>query len=136
MSKRNLIKVCVFRGSCITDYYNYLKPLMKKSPSRVIFHAVTKDSDCILNDLLELKSYLTKQFPECEFIISCPTIRTDNHAANITIRNLCCKLKDLKIPIIYHENVDTECLGRGGLHLNEKGFGRLAMNFISYNRTH
>ena len=83
----------------ITDYYNYLAPLMTKSSSRVIFHASTNDAvtkDCILNELLELKSYFTERFPECEFIISCPTIRTDNHTTNITIRKLCCKLNDLK----------------------------------------
>ena len=28
------------------------------------------------------------------------------------------------------------CPGRGGLHLNKKGSGRLAVNFISYNRRH
>ena len=50
----------------------------------------------ILNELLLLKFYFAEQ-PKCETIISCPIIRTDNHAANITVRNLCMKLEDLKI---------------------------------------
>ena len=139
MSKRSLVKVRVFKGSRVADFYHYLEPLLQKSPSKIIFHAATndavsKESAVIIDELLQLKFYVAGRYPECNFIISCPTIRTDNHAANITLRNLRTKLKELKIPIICNDNIDSDCLGRGGLHLNEKGSGKLAVNFISYNR--
>ena len=98
--------------------------------------AVSKDSESILKELLDIKCFFEERYPESEFVISCPTIRSDNEAANITIRNLGRKLKELQLPIISHDNVDSSCLGKGALHLNAKGSGRLAMNFISYNRSH
>ena len=33
--------------------------------------------------------------------------------------------------IIRNDNIDGSCLSKGGLHLNDKGSGRLAMNFLS-----
>ena len=111
---------------------------MSKCPSKVIIHAgtndaVIKDSSIILQELLQFKFHFSERYPECNKIISCPTLRIDNHVANITLRKLRDKLKDLKIPVIYNNNIDVDCLGRGGLHPNEKGSGRLAVNFISYN---
>ena len=41
MSKSSLVKVRVFKGSRVADFYNYLEPLLQKSPSKVIFQRMT-----------------------------------------------------------------------------------------------
>ena len=79
-------------------------------PPKVIVHAgtddaVIKDSYIILQELLQLKFHFSERYSECNIMISCPTLRTDNHAANIALRNLRDKLKDLKIPVIYNNNI-------------------------------
>ena len=92
-------------------------------PSKVILHAgyndtTIKDISLILQNLLRLKFHFNDRHPN--LITSCPIIRTDNHAANITLRNLLAKLKDLEISIIDNEILDIGCLGKGGLHLNDR----------------
>ena len=46
------------------------------------------------------------------------------------------KLINQKIPIILNENITDEHLGYRGLHLNDHGLGKLAMNYIRYMRKH
>ena len=87
---------------------------MLKCPSKVIIHtgtndAVIKNSYIISQELLQFKSHFSERCPECNIIISCPAHRIDNHAANTTLRNLRDKLKDLKIPVIYANNIDLDC---------------------------
>ena len=111
---------------------------MLKCHWKVIIHAGTNaaviDESIILQELLQLKSPFSERYPECNVIITYPTLCTDNHAAEM-LQNLHNKLKDL-FPVIYYNNIDVDCLGRGELHLNEKGSGKLAVYFISYNRRH
>ena len=83
MSKNRLIKVRSFSGARIEDFYSYLQPLMKKLPSRLIIHAATNnaihsDSDCIMEQLMELKHHLKEFHPNCEVFFSCPIIRMDH----------------------------------------------------------
>ena len=67
---------------------------------------------------------------------SCPIMRNDNNKAKYVVAELWVKLSNINIPLIYNDNISEDCLGKGGLHLNLKGSGRLASNFISYNRRH
>ena len=145
MSKNQLFKVRVFPGAHVSDFYHYLEPLMEKRPAKLIIHAGTNDAvekNCneILNELLQLKFYTNKRFPSCFVTISCPTLRTDNSKARNTLNELRLKLVQINIPVITNDNITEECLGGGGkhpgLHLNNKGYGRLAMNFIACNRSY
>ena len=43
-------------------------------------------------------------------------------------------MKDFSGKLIDNDNVDRSCLGRKSLHLNAKGSGRIAINFISQMR--
>ena len=114
---------------------------MKKLPSRLIIHAGTNnaihsDSDCIIEQLMELKHHLKEFHLNCEVFFSCPIIRTDHHAARITINNLRDNFSELDVPVLLNKNIDVDCLGVKGLHLNKKGTGKLTVNFISFNRKH
>lgn len=142
MEKRmgNNIRVRSFPGARIKDMYYYLTPLIAKRPTYIILHVSTNDAadkssaDEILNDLLQLKQFIEKSLPDSTLIISYPLIRTDRIGPKRTIFDLREKLNMLNINCIMHENLTEEHLGKGGLHLNAKGLGRLATNYISFIR--
>ena len=69
--------------------------------------------------------------PNIKIYLSHPVLRIDDAKANLTLRHFTNKLKSLNIGVIINDNIDVTCLGKAGLHLNPKGSGRLAMNFLS-----
>ena len=64
-------------------------------------------------------------------IISTPTLRMDNTKAGFVLGLVADKLVALSIPLVNNDGVDARCVGRAGLHLNMKGAGKLASNFIA-----
>ena len=66
--------------------------------------------------------------------MSKPIIRHDNGKANLTIRNVNKHLSALQLECIENDNISSQHLGRKGLHLNPKGKGRLALNFMKQNQ--
>ena len=118
--------------------HDYLKPLLKKNPSTIIIHigsndSVHKTANEILNEIENLISFIKEILPDVKIYHSCPILRTDNVRANAVLNKLNQILKD-KPNSIHNENIDESCLGRKGLHLNPKGSGRLAINYISLMR--
>ena len=133
------VKVRAFPGARVDDLYDYLAPLVKKRPSNIILHigsndAIDKTADQILKEILDLKANILLILPTVRVYLSCPTIRLDNKVVNDVLRDLDCKLKSLAVDIISNDNVDRTCLGKKRLHLNPKGSGRLAMNYIALMR--
>ena len=55
-------------------------------------------------------------------------MRHDHGKASLTISHLSKKFKDLSVSIVYKSNIGAFYLNSGGLHLNEKGLGKLAAN--------
>ena len=90
----------------------------------------------IVSELLLLKKWILSVIPEVIIAISCPTIRSDNQKAKLTILNIRKKLSDLKVNIIANDNINEDHLGRKGLHLNNRGSARLAMNYLAHIRKH
>ena len=136
---KNNVKVRSFPGACMRDMYYYLEPLLMKCPTNVILHACTNDAidkepHELTDELLQLKHHVENTLPGSNVIISYPTIRTDKQQAKGTIINLRKTLDLLQINSITNENITEEHLGKGGLHLNAKDSGRLAMNYISFIR--
>ena len=91
-------------------------------------------SDILLSELLSLKKWILEVLPDVNVTFSCPTIRSDNQKARLTILHLRKKLSDLNINCISNENINHSHLGRKGLHLNNRGLARLAMNYLSHIR--
>ena len=137
LSKRNIpVKVRSFSGCTIEDMYCYIRPLLRKKPSHIILHVSTNDApnksaDDILTGILLLKTFILKQLPGVNIIISEPTTRCDNPRAKVTIRNLNAKLHQLNILMVDNSNIDVDQIAKKGLHLNKWGSSRLAMNFLS-----
>ena len=131
-------KIRSFPGALVDDMYDYLAPLLKKKPSNVILHIGSNDSPSksaneIANEIGFLKLFIEQKVPGVKIFVSCPVLRLDNKKANNTLRELSVLLKS-DGNTVCNENVDSSCLGRKGLHLNPKGSGRLAINFISLMR--
>ena len=135
-SRLKKAKVRVFLGANVDDMYDYLTPLLKKRPSNIILHigsndAPFKSSDTILKEITNLKMNIMSILPSTKIYISCPILRLDNKNANEVLQDLKEKIKNRFNDIVLNDKVDSSCLGKKGLHLNPKGSGRLAMNFIS-----
>ena len=90
----------------------------------------------IFDELMMLKKYIEIEAPECTVIISCPTPRFDNAYAQFTIKNQQKKVSSInKDHVILNDNINESHISKKGLHLNGKGSGRLAMNFMSHIRS-
>ena len=136
MSKKHgNVKLFLFSGARIEDINQYIIPIIKKQPDYLILHAGTNDattntSKKIVDDLLILKSNISKQLPSCSIILSKPIVRHDDRKANLTIRNVNKHLSSLQSECIENDNISSQHLGRKELYLNPKGEGRLALNFL------
>ena len=115
---------------------HHLMPIIAKRSDYLILHVGTNDATTnksrkITDDLLMLKCNILKQRPNCRVIASKPTGRIDHVKANITLRNVNKNLETLNLGCVENDNISAQHLGRKGLHLNSKGKGRLALNFLN-----
>ena len=130
---KHKIRVRYFPGARADDIYDYMKPLLRKLPDYIIFHIGTNDavnntSREILDKILKLKTYIQKELPKCQITVSTPIKRHDHGKSSLTISHLCKKFKDISISIVDNSNIGAFYLNIGGLHLNDKGLGKLAIN--------
>ena len=70
LSKNRLVKVHDFRGATLADISHHIIPILKKQLDVIILHVEANGSVCrtlreILDDLLHLKSIITKTLPNC-----------------------------------------------------------------------
>ena len=129
------VKVRPFSGATVDAMFDYLKPLIKKCPSKIILAIGTNNtpyeqSRVILDKTLRLKNFLEKSLPDAEVVISSLINRIDAGKATLTVIKLNEHLASLELKLIDNSNIDSSCLSEGGLHLHEKSYGRLALNFM------
>ena len=126
------VKVFHFSGTRIEDLNYYIVSIIKIKPDHLILHVrtngvTTNSSRKIVDDLLILRTTISKQLPNCRIGLSKPIIRPDHGKANLTI-NVNKHLENLELEC--NDNIGAEHLGQEGLQLNPKGKGRLALNFL------
>ena len=129
------VKIFDHSSATIDDLHHHIIPILKRKPDHIIIHvgtndAVSKTSRQILDDLLQLKNEILKTLPNCNVIISKPTMRVDNGKAALTLKHLNEHLSQLKVDSIDNSNIKSMHIGRKGLHLNNKGKDKLALNFF------
>ena len=116
--------------------HDFLKPLIKKKPSRIIVHCGTNDlaSNQVENIAMNIKNLAnTIKSSGIDCTVSELTLRDDGLASKASQVNS--KLRSLlgkDIDFIEHNNVEKGHLNGSRLHLNRRGTGRLAFNFIQY----
>ena len=85
----------------------------------------------IVDKVLALKRFVVSQKKECKVIISTLTMQVDSSKNGNAIQKVNEILKKLNIPHVKNVNIVKKHLGNSGLHLNEHGTSRLAMNYIA-----
>ena len=84
----------------------------------------------MVDDFLMLRTNISTQLLNCKIVLSKSTIRHDPGKVNLTIRNINKHLENLELECIDNGNINAAHLGQKRLHLNPKGKGRLALNFL------
>ena len=108
--KHGNVKVFHFSGARNEDIKQYITPIIKKQSDYLILHVRTNDattntSKKIVDDLLILKSNISKQLPSCRIVLSKPIIRHDDGKANLAIRNVNKYLSALQLECIENDNI-------------------------------
>ena len=114
--------------------YDYIKPLLRKCPDNIILHVgtnntVNEPSKMVLDKLLNLKKFINNTLPESNVVIFSLITRTDNGKASLTVIKTNEHLHGLQMDVIDNGNITSNELNKGGLHLNPRGLGKLAINF-------
>ena len=68
--------------------------------------------------------------PNCHVVLSSPIDILDDEKATLTIKRLNRLLSESSLDIIDNSNTGHSFLGMHGLHLNEHGVCKLALNFV------
>ena len=85
----------------------------------------------ILDKLLALKYQITRALPQCNVIFSKLIDRWyDNGIARFKVNNVNKHLESLELDLIDNSNITTDHLTPKGLHMEDIGIGKLAINFI------
>ena len=80
--------------------------------------------------LLNLVHFIKENNPNYHVVLSSPIDRLDDGKAALTIKRLNSLLSESSLDIIDNSNIGHSFLGMHGLHLNEHGVGKLALNFV------
>ena len=135
LSQRYHTKVRCFKGSTIADLYDYLKPLIKKKPEKIILMVGTNDlvnlsAAEMTKSIKSLCDWILSSIPDCSIIVSEIVRREDKKFLNGNISEFNRPLKTMN-----QQNITSTHLGKKGLHLNFEGNRQLAKNIIEKLRT-
>ena len=138
LSRRYQTKVRSFQRSTIKDLHDYIKPLLKKKPDKIVLVIGTNDMvneklPDILKSLKSLVDQILEALPECDVVVSEVIVRSDNASLNGKITNFNKALKTMNVDILRQQNITKNHLGKRGLHLNFSGNLQLARNLIEKN---
>lgn len=141
LSRKCNVQSLSFPGAKVQDLADYIKPGLRRKPKNVIIHAGTNNlksesPKAIQQKIKQLANNIKKDNPEIKVALSTIIKRKDDHSlngkitkVNSSLRNFC---QSNDIDFICNDNLDEDCLNRGGLHLNKKGILDLANNFRTY----
>ena len=81
--------------------------------------------------MLSLKRFIERTLPHSKVRISQNVVkRTDDEKVTLTVNKVNEWLSALQLDIVHNSNINITSLNRGGLHRNETGTGKLAVNLI------
>ena len=136
------MKVRSFPGANTRDLQDYVKPLIRKRPDKIIIVIGTNDIERKpVNDILRsiklVMDMIQEKLPDCHIVISEIIRRADSRLNDAELAKLNGKintfnqsLKKLNVDILRQHNVIQDHIGRDGLHLNFNGNEQLALNII------
>ena len=128
-------KVRIKPGATVEDMFFQITPYLRKKPSHIICHVGTNNanddtSDMVIQKLCQLRDYIKFKLPNCQLFFSAPIVRRDDQKAAKVVAEVIQKMNHLQTPFISNNNIGGEALGKKGLHMNNRGTTKLAVNFI------
>lgn len=141
LSKKHHVQSYSFAGAKVEDMNDFVKPLLRRRPDKVIVHVGTnnvKDDNPkrVKGKIAELVDTIRNEQPNAKIVLSSVIHRNDDRSLNGSIDQVnravesVCRQRGLDF--ISHDNIPEDCLNNGGLHLNRKGVYNLANNFRKY----
>ena len=127
-----------FSGATTIDLEDYLKPLLRKKPVKIILVVGTNDTKHrpvadILKNIKRLTEQISESLPDCHIVISEIIKRqmknfNENQAIATKIAEFNKSLKSMKVIVLQQQSISVDRLGRKGLHLNAQGNYQLTKN--------
>ena len=110
LSRRYQTKVRSFQGSTIKDLHDYIKPLLKKKPDKIVLVIGTNEmvNEKLLDILKSLKSLIDQileALPDCDVVVSEAIVRSDNASLNGKTTNFNKALKTMNVNIPHQLNI-------------------------------
>ena len=130
-----------FPGATVTDMEDFIKPLTRKCPDKMILHVGTNDLKSttarnIADSIINLVTQIKEDSPATSVGVSGLLLRTDNvelaHRAREvnSVLNAYCNRN--RIAFFHNTNICAEHLNMKGLHLNKQGTTLLQENFRQF----
>ena len=137
MSRKKQVKVCSFLGATAEEMNFFLKPLISRKPDKIILHIGTDDLsqgsvEQVSCNIIKLAEEIERNGTRCTIssvITRRGKLNEKVKQANERLHNIVDGNSNLRF--YCNENISFHHLNNGGLHLNKRGDGALALNFIS-----
>ena len=140
MSRKKHVRVYSFPGATTDEMESFVKPLIARQPDEIIIHIGTNDlsrtsAGQVTDNILKLAAEVKKHGIKC----SISSLITRKGELNDKVKQVNAKLAkaiktDTSIKLICNNNITLNHLNNGGLHLNKRGDGALALNLINHIR--
>ena len=133
-----------FPGTTISDMEDFVKPLSRRSPDKMVLHVGTNDlRSCtprfIADSIVNLVTQVKEDSPNTTIGVSAILVRNDNDdlvfkalQANIILKEYCLRNE---IPFLNNSNINVKHLNYKGLHLNKEGTSALQQNLLGFVNT-
>jgi curved DNA-binding protein CbpA len=129
-----------FPGATLEDMKDFIKPLTRKKPDKLILHVGTNNlkhnpPSEIAESIADLVTNIRTESPDTKVGISSLLVRNDTNLVvkvnevNDILRGLC---NQSKIPFLDNSNITFAHLNLRGLHLNKVGSVTLQSNFKDF----
>ena len=138
MSRTKTVKVHSFSGSTVQDIEYFVEPLLARYPDHIILHIGTNNlsdesmtANRIADKIFQLANKIEEHGIKCtisELITQCDE---NNEKVKLVNKKLEERKSKTNIGLVKHDNIVSNHLNYGGLHLNRRGDGALALNMIN-----
>ena len=143
MSKTDTrVKVSTFPGCTTLDMVDYVRPILRKNPQKLILHVGTNSlkgretSIRCAHEIMKLAESIKSSVPNTEIAVSGLITRADEVTLTHKVSEVNSELKRLcmqkQLKFIDHANISCNELNRSKIHLNKVGTKVMARNFTKY----
>ena len=118
-----------FSGATTSDMKHYLKPTLEKNPQQILLHVGTNDlrdqnPNVVVDNVVELARKIESETNARIILYSSDSVTTVNRK----LKKFC---NQNNWKLVQHQNITTNHLNQGGLHLNNRGNNILFNNFVN-----